>query len=236
MVVDFVSDEAVRRLGVLVSRSRRTAGARFEVGFVRREISGSSPPLARLLRGGEVRLKLFLVLALKATRSPYEIKELEQSSWLAVALGLDDPHVNGARRVNSALRWLASNGFIERQGRQIKVLYPASTNATARYVKVPVELWSEGWLVSLSSAAIAVLIVLREVTGGRGPSVIAGSRKDQYELSDETWAKGIEELERAGLGTAEEVFKSARDDEGYDSKRRRLEYQLIGVMAADRRE
>jgi len=226
--------EPVRKLQAAVNRSKRSTSVQFPVGFVRRQLTGETPPLARLFRGGDVRFKLYLILAMIATRAPYEIEDSPPSIYLASMLNLDDPDKTGARRVTDALAWLHREKFVERTSRpgrtpRIRVLRPGSTAiATGRYVSVPLDIWDKGWLLYLSGRALALYFVLLEATGGRPgrAAMLTGDRKRQYDLSDETWARGAAELEEAGLLEVEEVFSKSSEKGEFELKRRRLRYTL----------
>lgn len=203
----------------LVRKSQRTAGVQLSESFVRRE-SGSdeAPPLALLLRGGqggEVRLKLYLTMAMLAVSPPFDIREpVPARSW-AAALGLDDPAHNGARRIGDAINWLAKHKFLVTERRQgtpgsVRLLsqdlsgstYKRPTPAN-RYVQLPLGLWDQGWIVRLSGTALAMLIVLLDLQGGRAqPQWISPSQaRSRYDLSPDTWTKGLKELKALDLVT-----------------------------------
>jgi hypothetical protein len=210
------SDDALRMLRALVRRSQRSTGVPFAEPFIRREdASDPPPPLARLLRGGqggEVRLKLYLTMSLLAVSPPFDIGPIPARSW-AEALGFDDPRRNGARRVSDAIDWLAGHKFLiaeRRQGTPGSVrllsqdglggLYKRPT-PSGRYVRLPLGLWDDGWIVRLSGTALALLIVLLDLQGGRAqPQWISpASARRRYDLSPDTWTKGLKELKALDL-------------------------------------
>jgi hypothetical protein len=226
--------EPVRKLQAAVRKSKRTTSVRFSIGFVRRQLTGETPPLARLFRAGDVRLKLYLVLTMIATRFPFEIDNSPPATYLASMLNLEDPDKNGARRITDALAWLHREKFLERTSRpgktpRIRVLQPGSSDiARGRYVSVPLDIWDKGWLLYLSGRALALYLVLLEATGGRPgrTAMLTGDRKAQYDLSDETWARAAAELEDAGLLHVEETFSKSSEKEEFELRRRRLRYTL----------
>jgi hypothetical protein len=178
-------------------------------------------------------VQMTLSLVMLATKKPYEIDDLPSAAWLADMLNLPDAEQNGARRVASALRWLHAEGFILRKPRpghtpHLTILQPGSESAAGgRYVQVPLDIWREGWILTLSCRALAIYIVLREATGGRhGSAVIPGSRKAQYDLSDEIWAKAAAELTAVGLLEVRDVFEKSSQRNEFESARRRLRYTL----------
>jgi hypothetical protein len=240
-MVEALPAEPLRRLRVVVERSRRSTSVRFPVSFVRAEFDGLDPPLAKLVRAGAVRLKLHLVLAVMATRAPFEITDPPPAQWLAGLLGLAEPETNGARRVSDALSWLHSNGFIVRTPRagrtpHIRLVHHGSVSAAGgRYVQAPIALWREGWVLTLSGRALAIYLVLKEASGGSrdGSATLSGSRKAQYGLSDETWARAAAELEAASLLTVEEVFGRASSRDEYEPKRRRRRINIASTASQE---
>jgi hypothetical protein len=211
-------------LARLVGRSQRTTGVQFPIGFVRNAETGA-PPLSRLVggkrggRGGEVRLKVYLCLTLVAVRRPYDIRDISPRAW-ARALGLPDPNGSGARRVSDALDWLRDAKLIELRRHSggsptVKLLSPTgdggeySWRGGGRYLRLPLGFWTEEWITRLSATAIALLLVVLEMQGGRKPDKrpwIAGPDKGRYGLSDDTWARARKELEAAGLLTVERAM------------------------------
>jgi hypothetical protein len=231
-------DEVLGLLRSLVQRSRRSAGVPLVESFVRRNgESGAAPPLVLLLRGGqggEVRLKLYLTIALLAVRSPFVITDpVPARSW-AAALGLDDPEHKGARRIGGAISWLAEHRFLDtgrRQGTPGSVqLLSQDLSGSAyqrpgpdtRYIQLPLGLWDEGWIVRLSGTALAILIVLLDLQGGRAqPQWISPAEaRRRYDLSPDTWTKGLKELKELDLVT---VTRRTQGDV-FDYKRMRNAY------------
>jgi len=212
------SDDVLRMLRSLLTRSRRHSGVPLSESFIRREnASAAPPPLAQLLRGGqggEVRLKLYLTMSLLAVSPPYDIRPIPARSW-AAALGLDDPGRNGARRVSDAIDWLAEHKFLVAERRQgtpgtVRLLRQDGTGGpytrpspVGRYVRLPLGLWQDGWIVRLPGTALALLIVLLDLQGGRaGPQWISPEQaRRRYDLSPDTWTKGIKELKALELIT-----------------------------------
>ena len=196
----------------------------------------STPPLARLIqggRGGEVRLKLYLLLTMMATQSPFDIRNPPTPRTLARTLAL--PPTGGPRRINDNLRWLEDHHFIERTKRPgqtaaIQLLDPQGTGKplpnprrTQPWVTMPIEFWSYGWLLALSPTGIAVLFALTERLGGRKvPMYLTRLRRESYDLSHDTWTRGRQELEEQGLLTVSRVPQG--DD--FDYRRLRNSYWI----------
>ena len=213
------SEDALHMLRSLVKRSKRGTGVPLQESFIRRENAASAPPppLTQLLRGGqggEVRLKLYLTMSLLAVSAPYDIRPIPARSW-ASALGLDDPGRNGARRISDAIDWLAEHKLLVAERRQgtpgtVRLLSQDGTGGpytrpspVGRYVRLPLGLWEQGWIVRLSGTALALLIVLLDLQGGRpGPQWISPAQaRRRYDLSPDTWTKGIKELKTLELVT-----------------------------------
>jgi hypothetical protein len=195
-----------------------------------------TPPLARLIqggRGGKVRLKLYLLLTLIATRYPYDIRNPPTPGTLARTLDLAP--TTGPRCITSNMKWLTDHKFIaltKRPGKTpaIQLLNPHGTGdplsdprSPRPYVSIPLGFWSEGWLLQLSPVAIAVLFSLRERLGGyEQPQYLFPDRRESYGLSHDTWTRGSRELEDIGLLTASTIIQG----EEFTYTRRRKSYWL----------
>ena len=241
--------EAAQRLEKAVTRSQRRSSVNFPIGFVRWD-DGDTPPLARVMRGGqggESRLRVYLLLRLMATAPPHTVTVSARE--LARDLGIDaDGTDAGARRVNASLKALGGRrgntglasgpaippllSFSDRPGltRTIQILDPAGSGQPwndreiqSPYVTMPLSLYRKGWLLALSGRAVAILLVLRELTGGRAEDRgwADGIRKRQYGFSDDTWTRGTKELADRGLLTVDSDILISQGE-----PRRRNRYQL----------
>lgn len=207
-----VSADAVAAMHNAVARSKRAATVQFPVEFVRS--SGDEPPmLAKLMAGGQggaVRLKLYLTLAMQATRPPRNVAPRTSAGYARL---LDLPEASGSRRINEALKWLSAQQLIDRTPRpgkpaQITLLQPDgsgeewTTTGGSRWVTLPIQLWDAGWIFELSGRALAVYAALRELLGGNkhpDGQFMDGYRKRQYGMSDDTWTRATKELDELGL-------------------------------------
>lgn len=227
--------EAIELLEKAVRRSQRRSSVRLPQRFARDRSSKSPmPPLAELMQGGgEVRLKVLPTTLMAATTPPHSTKV--SSKDLAAMLSLSEPENAGARRVNKAFNDLVAAGLVRRDRQpgyvpNSTVLDPAGSGKewddrklAKPYITLPPDLWRRGWFIALSGRALALLIILRELTSGRPRDTawVDGIRKRQYGLSDDTWTKGTKELREAGvLHIREEVYPS------YGEPRRRNVYTL----------
>ena len=212
------------------------------------------PPLTQLLRGGrggEVKIKLLLSMLWVAAAEPYDVV-FPSRSW-AKLLGLEDSDTKGAARINAAIRRLVQGGYLRAEkrpgqpsqlfvqnelGNGEKYFHPGKAweavkdadnrtrRRTPRYVRVPVEIWTHGWIAALSGPAFTMLLILLESARGKepenlwfAPSVAAA----RYGLNEATRKKGIDELERYGLVTVGQA-SVVRDD--LSNKRRRNTYTV----------
>jgi hypothetical protein len=225
--------------------------------FAERPDNSSKPtPLARLLRGGRggsVRLRLYLSYLWLGAAPPHELI-YPARAW-AELLDLDDPETAGARRVADAVRWLEKNEFItvtnragapnvvrllsdtgsgkdyETPGLAFNRLRRTKPEAAQihRYIQLPPELWTSGWMAVLSPAAIAMLIVLRVQVGAKDPDteevwIAPDYAEKAFLLSEETRTRGLRELQRAGLVGIRRRQLVATDS--FDFRRFRNVYQL----------
>jgi hypothetical protein len=200
-------------LNRIIERSKRRTGLQLPPSFVRDQ-ADQDPPLAQMLRGGqggEVRLKLFLTMALLATDPPHKINPISSRVW-ASALTLPDPESRGARRISDALRWLndhkppfVSLDRIPGSPPTIQLLSASGSGKkwvrpTGQYVTVPLGFWTNKWIIKLSGAGTALLIVLLDLQGGRTrPLSLSGHDRRIRGLSDDTWTRATKELHGHGL-------------------------------------
>lgn len=218
-----------------VDRSGRHENVPFAPAFVRSR--DGRPPLARLVfdgggRGGAVRLKLYLCITLMATGSPHDIKQPPTARAWARRLAL--PQDTGPRRVNNALKWLETNQLISLEPRvgapaMIKLLSASGDGSPyvargPRWISIPLGLWREGWLLDLSATALALLLVLMELQGGRdGAQSVPRERRFEYGLSADTWTRATKELVRRGLLT---VGRTPQGDNEFVYNRMRNTYRV----------
>lgn len=214
------------------SRSGRTGDTvSLPVRFVR-DARTERPPLAQMVSSGfgDVRLNVYLALVLRATQPPHDVKQNPLPRRWAEMLALSDPPGAGARRVRAAFRWLAERNWIEtvpRVGRSPEVrLLNVSGDRTAfvpkgpRWVGVPRTLWTEGWVLELPARAVALLLVLLELQGGRSEQdqlYVDNQRRSEYGLSGDTWTRATHDLEHHKILT---VRRMPLGDEYHPERRR----------------
>jgi hypothetical protein len=227
---------AVRLLGRAVDRAARRGNVPFHPTFVRSQLTGKTPPVARLVhggRGGEIRLKIYLCIVMMATAEPYDIRQPPTPQTWARMLAL--PPETGPRRVTSNLRWLDRNDFIQLEPRpgntaaiklvstDIKDMPYVRASALNRYIGIPIEFWTHGWILHLSATGIALLLALLDSQGGYSePRYVTKERRDSYQLSHNIWTQGRKELERHGILTV----RRAPQGSEFDYRRLRNLYRI----------
>jgi hypothetical protein len=185
-------------------------------------------------RGGAVRLKLYLCLNLLAAKPPHDVRRIPARAW-AEALDLPDPYGRGTRRVSDALAWLEEAEMIgvrrERAAAPVITLLDPTGNGRkykrySPYVLVPLGFWREQWIVRLSGSAVALLVVLLDLQGGRKSKKNAPwlptHQRTRYGLSDDTWTRASKELVEHGLLEIDRI-PQGRD---FDFRRMRNTYWI----------
>lgn len=214
---------------------------------------GAITPLAQILRGGrggEIRLKLELSFLWFAVNPPHDLA-YPARVW-ATLLGLEDPEGRGARRVRQGISALEQASLIEvrtHPGEPSRItLLDEGGFGTAytlpgdaynrargsgqewrhRYIQLPDTLWTNGWMATLSGAALAMLLVLFAELGQRNAATTdlwfsPSQALKVYGLSEDTRSKGLRELRAAELVTAR---KRAASRDALDFRRLRNTYRL----------
>jgi hypothetical protein len=200
-------------LQLAASASRRVSDrdAPLSADFVRSTGAGR-PPLARFLRGGrggEVRLKLYLTAIWIAARPPHETA-FPARAW-AELLDLPDPDGSGARRIADAIHWLERNRFVRLERRRgypsvVFLLdeagsgepYAHPVKRSRRYMQIPREIWTNGWMSVLSAAAVALLLILLDMRdfseAERYVWISPRMAAERYSISPDTWSRALAEL------------------------------------------
>ena len=242
--------------------SERVGRARVQVrsGFIESRTPATPPPMTQLLRGGrggEVKVKLLLSMLWSAPSAPYDVT-FPARTW-ATLLGLPDPEAKGAARVNDAIRTLTKLKYVrtvQRAGQPSRVfllnelgtgdpyshpgeIWQAVKDADSRarrkiprYMQLPVDLWTNGWMAALSGPALAMLLVLLDSARGREPVRLWFSQsvaKDRYALTEPTRKRGLDELEEYGLITVERE-QVVRDE--FSTRRYRNTYTVHSEVFA----
>lgn len=221
--------DAMVALGQAVARSKRKV-VRLPTHFIRAREHGTKPPLAQLFGLGESRLRLYLTLKMIAARAPHEMQALPPR-LVATMLNFNDPTGSGIRTAQEALTALVNAKFVDRVSHpgmlaDLTIKTPGAPRTPAerqRWTNLPIELWTNGWIITLSKRALTVYIALRELTGGReaNGTWVDGAKRQLYGLGDEVWRLGCIELESYGLVQSE---MKAKRDAWRQIRRRKLYY------------
>ena len=205
---------AVEKLRAAAEKSQRSH-VPFPHAFVDRWIDERPPALAHMIqggRGGKVRLRLYLCMTMMATRQPFDIRTPPTPAGWTTMLGLSEQH--GPRRIGESLRWLRNNHYIQLTHRaaapaSIGLLHASGDGSDyrrpaleSRYIRLPITLWNQGWILDLSAVELAILMVLLDSQGGQArPYFVTKQRRETYGLSHDTWTKGANGLKDHGLLT-----------------------------------
>lgn len=182
----------------------------------------TSTLLAYLYAQGEVAMKIFLTL-LMLTRTAdatgrHEMYRVVPDHYWAEMFGYEELNEadpipgNGTRRVKRAMATLVKmgNGWIERtrvpgRGYKINVKHPAAPER-APWIGLPLEFWSRGWINVMSARALFTFLCLQLVFAGKdddyGAHITAWDR-ERFAIKDDTWQRGIKELEALKLVRSE---------------------------------
>ncbi|TCC32043.1 hypothetical protein [Kribbella speibonae] len=184
-------------------------------------------------RGGSVRLRLLLALLWIAAAPPYEVRMparawaqlldlpdpagkgarrvADATRWLQQRSLIEVVPNEGGSNTLRILNEAGNEQPYEPPGAAYQRLRddPAAAGKHL-YVRLPSTLWTYGWMAVLSPAAIAMLIILYVQLGRSGTAGTSGAvwispsyAKESFKLSDETRARGLRELEVAGLVTVQ---------------------------------
>jgi len=249
------SERALRLAKLLDARLKgRTAKVRFD--FISHEAGAQPPlaNLLRGGRGGDVRLKLLLSLLWVAgggSDERHSTNAYPARAWAGL-LDLPDADRNGQRRIRDAIGWLEDEGLIRTMrtpGRPMalqlmredasgqtysdpaaaakrKKATGAAITSSDLYIGLPPTFWTDGWLVTLSGRAVALLLVIAHVTFSERdewPWVSPARARKLYGISEDTWGKGIAELRARGII---QIRKRPVGEDDFDFRRVRNTYKL----------
>lgn len=251
----------------MLGRSERRVDIPVRKAFVRNDDPEITPPLAQLVgrggRGGAVPVKLLIALIWRSSAAPYTTT-ISAQQW-ATLLDLEGPLPNRARRISKSLELLEELRLIslERQHGMPSVVTllnesgagdvydlpstqwvraPQKEKAKHVYLKVPSALWLKGHIQSMSSAALAMLLVILAEQGHQAPG---DSRvgtdvwwstnvfPQRYGLSSSMRARGTKELVgRRLLIVRKQLVTPPGSTSSMSSERVRNIYTLINEAVA----
>lgn len=235
-----VTVTAKRLLVDVVRDSGRRSTVQIPESFARvASADQDSTPLSRLFVKGEVALKLYLTLLLLTRKPPHDVFRQIADPYWANLLGLEErSEANpapgaGTRRVKRALAtlergWDPDGPLISRRverarGPVLQAVHPPGP-LTAPYITLPLELWSRGWINVLSARALFVYVCLRLlfVSKPEGTSLhVSVWERQRFAMSDDSWQRGVAELERLGL-VSSSIERVAADGWSHDRRPRKV--------------
>lgn len=174
---------------------------------------GRPTPLGALVRLGEPAMKTYFTLALLTRKPPHKLFRGTSAGHLAHMLGFaadaTESTSSGARRVQRALGRMTDPPFAfvtitSRPGHVPGITVNHFTKKGLQsppYITLPLALWRQGWIVSLSLAGLAVYASLRRECAGHEDQemVLSPYRRSLYGFSADTWSKGVRDLQAHGL-------------------------------------
>lgn len=263
------STQSLERARDMLGRSERRIDIPVRKAFVRNDDPEVTPPLAQLVgrggRGGAVPVKLLIALIWRSSAAPYTTT-ISAQQW-ATLLDLEGPWPNRARRISKSLELLEDLQLIslERQHGMPSVVtllnesgsgdvydlpstqwVRASQKEKAKhvYLKVPSDLWLKGHIQSMSSAALAMLLVVLAEQGHQAPGVgrlgtdvwwSTNVFPQRYGISSSMRARGTKELvERRLLTVRKQLVTPPGSTSSMSSERVRNIYTLINEAVAPR--
>ena len=203
----------------------------------------TSTSLSELFALGEVPMKLYLTLVMLTRKEPHELYRTRPDHYWAEMLGYEelndaDPIPGaGTRRIKRAFAVLSTAGLegasmVSREpipGHGAKITVPTHPPLPSRapWITIPLELWSRGWFNVLSARALFAYLCLRLVLAGKpdrdGAHVSTWDRR-RFCIKDDTWQRGIKELEALGLARSEKQDGVVTDRWSSDLHRRKVYY------------
>lgn len=234
---------ARRLLADVVRDSGRRSTVQIPESFARiSDADQSSTPLSRLFLCGETALKLYLTLVMLTRKPPHELFRPITDAFWANLFGFEErSEANpgpgaGTRRVKRALAILerdeAPDGplirrTVERSRGPVLTVVPPPGEMRAPYITLPLELWSRGWINVMSARALFVYVALRLMFVSKSdsdPVHVSVWERQRFSMSDDTWQRGLAELEKLGLVRSEMAVVAA-DGWSTDRRPRKVLYQ-----------
>lgn len=170
-------------------------------------------PLSEMFEGGEAPMKLYLTLVLLTCAEPHDLHYRAADHYWAEMFGYEDPYISGpvagagTKRIKRAMAKLTSSGpapntpwvaRVREPGKGYKIEVTHLPPGRAPYITVPLEFWSNGWIAVISARALFVYLILRLILAGKSDRActhVSGSDRRDYLIKDDTWQRGLKELE-----------------------------------------
>ncbi|MGW5312895.1 hypothetical protein ACWEQ0_23805 [Nocardia thailandica] len=237
-----VTVTAERLLTDAVKRSKRHSTVQLPREFARIHAPDQTEtPLSQMFLRGEATMKVYFTLVLLTRKEPHELYKPRPDHYWAEMLGYEelndgDPIPgHGTKRIKRAMAVLQNSGpnaetpWVRRdrfpgKGYKIAVTHLPATGAP--YITIPIELWSNGWINVMSARALFVYLILRLILAGKGDDAgthVSAADRKQHAIKDDTWQRGLKELERLGLARSE-IGKSTESRWDSDLLTRKIVY------------
>lgn len=220
------ADRLLRRA---VQRSGRRSTVQLPGRFARiEEPDQNTTPLSEMFEHGEVMLKVYLTLVLLTCQEPHDLFDRAADHYWAEMLGYEELNHSdpipgaGTKRIKRAMAKLQKSGptadtpWVERArepGKGYKIVVTQLPRGRAPYITLPLEFWSNGWIAVISARALFVYLILRLILAAKSDEtcthVSASDRRD-HAIKDDTWQRGLKELEALGL-VRTEIAKIVED-------------------------
>ena len=237
-----VTVTAKKLLEDAAKKSGRRKNLQLPEEFARVQKPGDkSTGLSNLFDLGEAPMKLYLTLLMLTRKPPHELFTVRPDHYWAELLGYEELNEadpipgKGTRRIKRAMAALEKPGpdgmtLISRtpqrgRGALITVVHPVLPTR-APWITVPLELWSGGWINVMSARALFVYLCLRLVLAGKTDNQgahISSWDRERLAIKDDTWQRGISELESLKL-VRTEIARVAVDRWSTDLKKRKVYY------------
>lgn len=241
-VVGTVTVTAKRLLRDAVRDSGRRSTVQMPEKFARITKScQTSTQLSRLFVRGEVVLKLYLTLLLLTRKPPHELFRPVADQFWANLFGYEErtethPYPGpGTRRVKRALATLRSEEGpdgpllvqrVERGRGLVLRVVPPEGPLQAPYITLPLQLWSNGWINVMTGRALFVYVCLRLMFVSKSESNglhISVWERERFAMGDDTWHRGVAELQSLGL-VKSEISSVQADNWSTDLRKRKVYY------------
>jgi len=196
-----------------VEASKRRSSVQFPKEAVRIvDLTQEHTFFSALFSRGEAQMKLYLTLVMMTRKPPHTLFKIRPDHYFAEMLGFEEldrenPRPGpGTRRVTRAMAQLTTAGWVTRvrergRGSTITVSHMPLPEKQGPWVTLPIELWSRGWINVMSARALFVYTCLRLVLAGKPDDQAAHlttQDRKNMRLTDDTWQRGIHDLERLG--------------------------------------
>ncbi len=162
-------------------------------------------------------------------------------------LALPKPDTNGARRVSDSLNWLDVHRMVKLERHpsyppKITMLNPSGDGSPYvrpgyPYITLPLGFWQQQWITRLSGTAIALLLILLELVGGKTRSPkqsVTPNQRLHYGLSPDSWTRATRERVDFGLINVDRTVRgrdleSVRARNFYSVNKERLNEPVVGA-------